>query len=95
MTAPKEYLIICLLPLSESSLLLWCLLLFIVACLWSSAVGLLHKQDQKLKTQKGVVTRYAAASRKLLTFSNEIRSVTKVRFSDTDTMLEHNIKLES
>lgn len=68
--------------MSESSLLLWCLLLFIVVCLWSSAVRLLHKQDQKLKTQKGVVTR------------NKIRSVTKARFSDTDMMLEHNIKIE-
>lgn len=62
MTALKEYLIMCLLPLSESSLLLWCLLLFIVVCLWSSAVRLLHK-DQKLKTQKGVVTSHTAASR--------------------------------
>lgn len=37
---------VCLLPLSESSLLLWCLLLFIVVCRQSSSVGTLHKPEQ-------------------------------------------------
>lgn len=40
--------IVCLLPLSESSLLLGCLLLFIVVCPRSYGVGTLHKPDRRL-----------------------------------------------
>lgn len=46
---------VCLLPLSESSLLLWCLLLFIVVCRQSSSVKTLQKPKQARRFVKGEI----------------------------------------
>lgn len=51
MSQQRQY--FCLLPLSESSLLLGCLLLFIVTCLRSSGIRALHKQEMRWRYRTG------------------------------------------